>query len=97
MAMSARPGRIGIGDRAGVRGVPYVVVGVSGTRVCLAGGDGTVLSVTVTDLLADPRYELADAGISSAAPAAARLPQIGVEGLPAAAVEQAWRGALPAP
>jgi hypothetical protein len=92
--MSARPGRLGIGDRVGVRGVPYVVVGVSGTRVRLAGGDGTVLNVTVTDLLADPRYELADAGSSRAAPAAARLPQIGVEGLPAAAVEQArwWEG-----
>ena len=90
--MSARPGRLGIGDRVGVRGAPYVVVGVSGTRVRLAGGDGTVLSVTVTDILADPRYELAGAGISSAAPAVARPLQIGVEGLPA--VEQArwWEG-----
>ena len=91
--MIARPGRLGIGDRAGVQGAPYVVAGVSGTRVRLAGADGTVLSVTVAGLLADPRYEPAGAGISGAAPAA-WMPQVGVEGLPADAVEQArwWEG-----
>ena len=89
--MIARPGRLGIGDRVGVQGAPYVVVGVSGTRVRLAGAGGTVVSVTVADLLADPRYEPVDAGISGAAPAA-WMPQVGVEGLPADAVERRGGG-----
>jgi transposase InsO family protein len=82
--VSARGRRVGIGDRILVDGVPNIVIGVSGTWVRLADEAGNVQAVTVTELASDARVELADAAVP-------RLPrpEIGLEGLPAGAVEEA--------
>ena len=76
--------RLAVGDRVGVEGVGHIVIGVSGTRVRLADGAGNVQTVTVTELLSEGRFELIDTGV----PEVAR-PEIGLEGLPADAVEEA--------
>ncbi len=73
---------MGIGDRIMASGMSHVVIGVTGTRVRLADEAGTVRTVTITELAADPRFEIA-------APSTGSRPEIGMEGLPAAAVEQA--------
>ncbi|MQA64240.1 MAG: DDE-type integrase/transposase/recombinase [Actinophytocola sp.] len=73
-----------VGDRVRVDGVGHIVIGVSGTRVRLADEAGTVRAVTVTELLSDARFELIDASV----PEVAR-PEVGLEGLPADAVEEA--------
>jgi transposase InsO family protein len=76
--------RLAVGDRVRVDGVPHVVVGVSGTRVRLADETGSVQAVTVAGVLSDDRFELVDAGVGSVA-----RPEVGVDGLPADAVEEA--------
>jgi transposase InsO family protein len=76
--------RVGVGDRVLVDGEPNVVVGISGTRVRLADDQGEVRMVTAAELAADRRFEVAPA----ASPRGPR-PEIGLEGLPAAAVEDA--------
>jgi transposase InsO family protein len=81
---AARRRRVGVGDRVRVDGVANVVISVTGTRVRLADEAGTVRTVTVTELAGDPRFEIA-----AAAPSRGPRPEIGLEGLPAAAVEQA--------
>ena len=76
--------RVGVGDRILVGGTPNVVVSVSGTWVRLANDEGAVCTVTAAELAADPRLEVAGA----ASPRGSRS-EIGLEGLPAAAVEEA--------
>ena len=82
----ARRRGVGVGDRVRVDGVASVVIGVTGTRVRLADEAGAVRTVTVTELACGSRFEIA-------APASRRgpRPEIGLEGLPAAAVgEASW-------
>ena len=83
--------RVAVGDRVRVDGVAHIVIGVAGTRVRLADRAGRVLTVTVTDLVTDGRFGLDGTQV----PAAAR-PQVGLEGLPAAAVAEAswWQAHL---
>jgi transposase InsO family protein len=76
--------RVGVGDRILVGGMPNVVVSVSGTRVRLADDEGAVRTVTAAELATDPRFEIA----AAASPRGPR-PEIGLEGLPTAAVEEA--------
>jgi transposase InsO family protein len=76
--------RIGIGDRLLAGGRPVVVIGISGPRVRMAAEDGTVTAATIAELLADPQFEF-----PAAAPPRGTRPGIGLEGLPAAAVEEA--------
>lgn len=77
--------RVGVGDRVLVGGTPNVwSVSVSGTRVRLADDEGVVRTVTAVELAADPRFEIAVAA-SSRDP----RPKIGLDGLPAAVVEEA--------
>ena len=82
--MSGPRRQVGIGDRILVAGRPAVVISIDGTRVRMAGEDGTVSTATVAELVADPQFEF-PAGVL---PRGAR-PGIGLEGLPAAAVEEA--------
>jgi transposase InsO family protein len=76
--------RVGVGDRVLVGGTPNVVVSVSGTRVRLADDEGVVRTVTAAELAADPRFEIA----AAASPRDPR-PKIGLDGLPAAVLEEA--------
>lgn len=76
--------RIAVGDRIRVDGVAHIVIGLAGPRVRLADDTGTVLTASVTELQTDERFELVDAQ----APAVPR-PEVGLEGLPADAVEEA--------
>jgi hypothetical protein len=80
----ARPRQVGTGDRILVAGRPAVVIGIAGTRVRMADEEGTVSTATIAELVADPRFEF-----PAAAPARGPGPGIGLEGLPAAAVEEA--------
>ena len=80
----ARRRGVGVGDRIVAGGVPLVVISVTGTRVRLADGDGTVRTVTAAELGADPQFEIAAPGSS----AGSRL-RFGMESLPAAALEEA--------
>ena len=80
----ARRRRVGVGDRILAGGVPNVVVSVSGTRVRLADDEGTVQTVTAAELADGTRFEIP----SAASPRGPR-PETGLEGLPAAAVEEA--------
>jgi transposase InsO family protein len=73
-----------VGDRILVDGRPNVVVSVSGTRVRLADDEGTVRTVMAAELAADPRFD-----VPVAASGRGPRPEIGLEGLPAAAVEEA--------
>ena len=73
-----------MGDRILVGGTPNVVVSVSGTWVRLADDEGAVCTVTAAELAADPSFEVA----AAASPRGSRS-EIGLEGLPAAAVEEA--------
>jgi hypothetical protein len=83
----ARRRRAGIGDRVLVAGVPNVVISVTGSRVRLADEEGAVREVTAAELAADPLFEIAAAS-------RVRRPEFGMEGLPAAVVEEAswWEG-----
>jgi hypothetical protein len=76
--------RIAVGHRVRVDGTDHIVIGVTGPRVRLAADTGAVLTVTVVELLTDPRFELVDARV----PVVAR-PEVGLEGLPAAAAQEA--------
>ena len=80
----ARRRRVGIGDRILVGGAPGVVISVTGTRVRVADEAGGVRTVTAAELAGDPRFEIA----APASPRGSR-PEIGLEGLPAAVVEEA--------
>jgi putative transposase len=81
--------RVGIGDRILAAGQPVVVIGIAGTRVRMAAEGGTVSTATIAELVANPRF-----GFPAAAPPRGTRPGIGLEGLPAAAVEEAsWREA----
>ncbi len=80
----ARRRRIGIGDRILAGGMPAVVIGVTGMRIRLADEQGTVRTVTAAELAADPQFE-----IPSPAWPHGQRPEIGMEGLPAAVVEEA--------
>jgi transposase InsO family protein len=83
--VSGAPRRqVGIGDRILVDGKPNVVIGIAGTRVRMADEDGTVSTATVAELVADPQFEF-----PAAAPPRETRPGIGLEGLPAAVVEEA--------
>lgn len=76
--------RVGVGDRVLVDGNPNVVVGVSGTRIRLADDQGVVHTVSAAELAADGRFE-----VSVAASPRGPRPEIGLEGLPAATLEDA--------
>jgi hypothetical protein len=84
MSTPRRRHQVGLGDRVWVDGVEQIVTGVSDTAVRLADEAGTVTAVGVTELASDARYELLDADM----PGRVR-PEIGVEGLPAAALQEA--------
>jgi hypothetical protein len=75
--------RVGIGDRILVDGAANVVLSVAGGRVRLADDAGAVVTVTIAELAAGPRFKIA------AAAAEVPGPDTGLEGLPAAAVEKA--------
>jgi transposase InsO family protein len=81
---AARRRGVGVGDRILAGGVPSVVVSVSGTWVRLADDEGRVQTVTAADLADGTRF-----GIPSPASPRAPRPETGLEGLPAAAVEEA--------
>jgi transposase InsO family protein len=76
--------RVGAGDRILVNSRPNVVIGIAGNRVRMADEDGTVTTATVAELVTDPQFEF-----PAAAPPRGAMPGIGLEGLPAAAVEEA--------
>ena len=81
---AARRRGVGIGDRILAGGIPNVVVSVSGTHVRLADDAGAVQTVTAADLADSTRFAIP----SPASPRGPR-PETGLEGLPAAAVEEA--------
>jgi transposase InsO family protein len=81
---AARRRGVGVGDRVLAAGVPNVVVSVSGAWVRLADDEGTVQTVTAADLADGSRFTIP----SRAVPRGPR-PDTGVEGMPAAAVEEA--------
>jgi transposase InsO family protein len=76
--------QVGIGDRILVGGRPNVVISIAGIRVRMADEDGMVSTATVAELVTDPRFEFP----ATAQPRGTR-PGIGMEGLPAGAVEEA--------
>ena len=81
---AARRRRVGIGDRILAGGAPGVVISVAGTRVRVADEAGGVRTVTAAELAGDPWFEIA----APASPRGSR-PEVGLEGLPAAVVEDA--------
>jgi hypothetical protein len=81
---AARRRGVGIGDRILSGGIPNVVVSVSGTHVRLADDAGTVRTVTVADLADSARFSVGPGG-----PLRGPRPDTGLEGMPAAAVEEA--------
>jgi transposase InsO family protein len=87
----ARRRRVGVGDRILAGGVPNVVVSVSGTQVRLADDEGTVQTVTAAELADAARF-----GIPSPVRPRGPRPEAGLNGLPAAAVEEAswWEAHL---
>jgi hypothetical protein len=72
------------GDRILAGGIPNVVVSVSGTHVRLADDAGTVQTVTAADLADSTRFSVGPGG-----PPRGPRPDTGLEGMPAAAVEEA--------
>ena len=83
----ARRRRVGVGDRIVADGTPSVVVSVTGTGVRLADEKGGVQTVTPAELADGTRFQ-----VPAAAPPPGPQPETGLEGLPAAAVEEAsWR------
>ncbi len=86
---AARRRGVGIGDRILAGGIPNVVVSVSGTHVRLADDAGTVQTVTAADLADSTRFS-----VGPGEPLRGPRPDTGLEGMPAAAVEEAsWREA----
>jgi transposase InsO family protein len=82
---AARRRGVGVGDRILAEGVPNVVISVSGSRVRLADDEGRVQTVTAAELADSARF-----GIPSPVPQRGLRPETGLEGLPAAAVEDAF-------
>jgi transposase InsO family protein len=76
--------RVGVGDRILAGGTPNVVVSVSRTRVRLADDEGRVVTVAAAELADGTRFEIP----AAASPRGPR-PETGLEGLPAAVVEEA--------
>jgi hypothetical protein len=81
---AARRRGVRAGDRILAGGVPNVVVSVSGTHVRLADDAGTVQTITAADLADSTRFSVGSPGL----PRGPR-PDTGLEGMPAAAVEEA--------
>jgi hypothetical protein len=81
---AARRRGVGVGDRVLAGGVPNVVISVSGTYVRLADDAGTVQTVTAADLADRTRFS-----VGSPEPPRGPRPDTGLEGMPAAAVEEA--------
>jgi len=81
---SGRPGDLGIGDRVRFDGRDQVVIGVSGPAVCLADTGGTVVTVSVSGLLAAEEFTVLDARPRPGMPAVSVL-----DGLPGEAVQEA--------
>ena len=79
-----RPGELGIGDRVRFGGRDQVVIGVSGPAVCLADTGGTVVTVSVSGLLAAEDFTVLDARPRPGMPAVSVL-----DGLPGEAVQEA--------
>jgi len=79
--------RVVVGDRVRANGVVRTVVGLSGQEIVLAGADGTVVRLTVVELMAAEDFSVLGG-------ARAEMVPRGVEDLPANAVEQArwWEG-----
>ncbi|MDQ1247716.1 MAG: putative transposase [Actinomycetota bacterium] len=69
-------GVLSVGDRVLIDGVRHVLVGLSGTTVRLASGDGVVVSTTVAELLSAENVQIASPG------PARGMPVVGVDGLP---------------
>ena len=84
MTGSGRPGDLGIGDRVRFDGRDQVVIGVSGPAVCLADTGGTVVTVSVSGLLAAEDFTVLDARPRPGMPAVSVL-----DGLPGEAVQEA--------
>ena len=80
----ARRRGVGIGDRILAGGIPNVVVSVSGTHVRLADDAGRVQTVTAAGLGDSTRFSA-----GSGEPPRGPRPDTGLEGMPAAAVEEA--------
>jgi len=87
----ARRRRVGVGDRILAGGVPNVVVSVSGAHVRLADDEGRVQTVTAAELADGARFD-----IPGPVPPRGPRPETGLDGLPAAAVEDAswWEAHL---
>jgi hypothetical protein len=81
---AARRRGVGVGDRVLAGGVPNVVVSVSGAWVRLADDEGIIQVVTAADLADGSRF-----AIGSPALLRGPRPDTGLEGMPAAAVEEA--------
>jgi hypothetical protein len=81
---AARRRGVGVGDRVLADGIPNVVVSVSGTHVRLADDAGTVQTVTAADLADSTRFS-----VGPGEPLRGPRPETGLEGMPAAAVEEA--------
>ncbi|HEU5390928.1 MAG TPA: Mu transposase C-terminal domain-containing protein [Streptosporangiaceae bacterium] len=81
---AARRRGVGVGDRVLAGGVPNVVVSVSGTHVRLADDAGRVQTVTAAELGDSTRFS-----VGSGEPSRGPRPDTGLEGMPAAAVEEA--------
>ncbi len=77
-------GRLGPGDRVRYDGIQYTVVGVSGTAVLLADANGVVDTVRISVLQSARDFKVIGRATNTPVPAVGSL-----EGLPAAAVEQA--------
>ena len=84
MTGSGRPGDLGIGDRVRFDGRDQVVIGVSGPAVRLADTGGTVVTVSVSGLLAAEDFTVLDARPRPGMPAVSVL-----DGLPGEAVQEA--------
>jgi hypothetical protein len=84
MDAPGRPAVLGAGDRVRSDGVVRTVIGVSGTRLRPAGADGTVTTVALPMVQAAADFAVLTVREHLALPPAGAL-----DGLPAAAVEQA--------
>ena len=84
MTGSGRPGDLGIGDRVRFDGRDQTVIGVSGPAVRLADTGGTVVTVSVSGLLAAEDFTVLDARPRPGMPAVSVL-----DGLPGDAVQEA--------
>ena len=81
---AARRRGVRAGDRILAGGIPSVVVSVSGTHVRLADDAGTIQTVAAADLADGTRFS-----VGPGEPPRGPRPDTGLEGMPAAAVEEA--------